>query len=156
MTVEQIIGEGLKLRSISKAQITTKIEEVLSKVELSIDAKYQYPHQLSGGQRQRVALARALVLQPKLIILDEPTSALDRSTQRAMIQLLRRLQQQDQISYIFISHDLQVIKALCQKIMVMHQAKVVEYQATALLFNQPQTEYTQQLITASQYGASCN
>lgn len=151
MTVEQIIGEGLKLRSISKALITTKIEEVLSKVELSIDSKYQYPHQLSGGQRQRVALARALVLQPKLIILDEPTSALDRSTQRAMIQLLRRLQQQDQISYIFISHDLQVIKALCQKIMVMHQAKVVEYQATALLFNQPQTEYTQQLITASQY-----
>ena len=151
MTVEQIIGEGLKLRSISKALITTKIEEVLSKVELSIDSKYQYPHQLSGGQRQRVALARALVLQPKLIILDEPTSALDRSTQRAMIQLLRRLQQQDQISYIFISHDLQVIKTLCQKIMVMHQAKVVEYQATALLFNQPQTEYTQQLITASQY-----
>ena len=156
MTVEQIIGEGLKLRSISKILITNKIEEVLSKVELSIDAKHSYPHQLSGGQRQRVALARALVLQPKLIILDEPTSALDRSTQRAMIQLLRRLQQQDQISYIFISHDLQVIKALCQKIMVMHQAKVVEYQATALLFNQPQTEYTQQLITASQYGASCN
>ncbi len=151
MTVEQIIGEGLKLRLISKALITTKIEEVLSKVELSIDAKYQYPHQLSGGQRQRVALARALVLQPKLIILDEPTSALDRSTQHAMIELLRRLQQQDQISYIFISHDLQVIKALCQKIMVMHQAKVVEYQATALLFNQPQTEYTRQLIAASQY-----
>ena len=156
MTVEQIIGEGLKLRSISKILITNKIEEVLSKVELSIESKHSYPHELSGGQRQRVALARALVLQPKLIILDEPTSALDRSTQRAMIQLLRRLQQQDQISYIFISHDLQVIQALCQKIMVMHQAKVVEYQATALLFNQPQTEYTQQLITASQYGASCN
>ncbi|WHP07614.1 dipeptide ABC transporter ATP-binding protein [Acinetobacter corruptisaponis] len=151
MTVEQIIGEGLKLRSISKAQITTKIEEVLSKVELSIDAKHQYPHQLSGGQRQRVALARALVLQPKLIILDEPTSALDRSTQRAMIQLLRRLQQQDQISYIFISHDLQVIQALCQKVMVMHQAKVLEYQQTTQLFAQPQTEYTRQLIAASQY-----
>ncbi|MDH0030452.1 MULTISPECIES: dipeptide ABC transporter ATP-binding protein [unclassified Acinetobacter] len=151
MTVEQIIGEGLKLRSISKALITTKIEEVLSKVELSIDAKHQYPHELSGGQRQRVALARALVLQPKLIILDEPTSALDRSTQRAMIQLLRRLQQQDQISYIFISHDLQVIQALCQKVMVMHQAKVLEYQQTTQLFAQPQTEYTRQLIAASQY-----
>lgn len=151
MTVEQIIGEGLKLRSISKARITTKIEEVLSKVELSIDAKHQYPHQLSGGQRQRVALARALVLQPKLIILDEPTSALDRSTQRTMIQLLRRLQQQDQISYIFISHDLQVIQALCQKVMVMHQAKVLEYQQTTQLFAQPQTEYTRQLIAASQY-----
>lgn len=124
---------------------------MLRKVELSIEDKHKYPHQLSGGQRQRVALARALVLQPKLIILDEPTSALDRTTQLAMIQLLRRLQQQERISYIFISHDLQVIKALCQKIMVMRRAKVVEYQATALLFSQPQTEYTRALIAASKY-----
>ena len=104
-----------------------------------------------GGQRQRVALARALVLQPKLIVLDEPTSALDRSTQRAMIQLLRRLQQQEKMSYVFISHDLQVIKALCQKIMVMRQGKVLEYQDTAGLFSSAQTEYTRQLISASEY-----
>ena len=92
-----------------------------------------------------------MVLKPKLMILDEPTSALDRSTQMAMIQLLRRLQQQEQISYVFISHDLQVIKALCQNVMVMHQAEVLEYQATELLFTQPQTEYTRQLISASEY-----
>jgi microcin C transport system ATP-binding protein len=116
-----------------------------------LEDKNKYPHQLSGGQRQRVALARALVLKPKLIILDEPTSALDRVTQRSIIALLRRLQQQEQISYLFISHDLQVIKALCQKVMVMHHAKVLEYQATALLFSQPQTAYTRQLIAASEY-----
>jgi len=156
MSVEQIIAEGLHLQNITKQRSDEEIDDVLMKVELSLEDKNKYPHQLSGGQRQRVALARALVLKPKLIILDEPTSALDRVTQRSIIALLRRLQQQEQISYLFISHDLQVIKALCQKIMVMHQAKVVEYQATALLFNQPQTEYTQQLITASQYGASCN
>lgn len=151
MNVQQLIAEGLNLRAIEKSQIALEIEQVLEKVELSVEDKHKYPHELSGGQRQRVALARALVLQPKLIILDEPTSALDRSTQRAMIQLLRRLQQQDKMSYLFISHDLQVIKALCQKIMVMRHGKVLEYQDTALLFSSPQTEYTRQLISASEY-----
>lgn len=151
MSVAQLIAEGLELKSISKHQAHAEIEEVLIKVELSIEDKHKYPHQLSGGQRQRVALARALVLKPKLLILDEPTSALDRTTQRAMIELLRRIQQQDGMSYIFISHDLQVIKALCQKVLVMHQAKALEYQATELLFNQPQEEYTRQLIAASEY-----
>ncbi|EPF80316.1 ABC transporter ATP-binding protein [Acinetobacter gyllenbergii] len=151
MSVEQIIVEGLHLQSISKQQCQAEVDAVLAKVELSLADKQKYPHQLSGGQRQRVALARALVLKPKLLILDEPTSALDRSTQLAIIQLLRRLQQQEQISYLFISHDLQVIKALCQKVLVMHQGKALEYQATALLFSQPQTEYTRQLISASEY-----
>ncbi|MCM1958076.1 dipeptide ABC transporter ATP-binding protein [Acinetobacter modestus] len=151
MSVEQIIAEGLNLQTISKQQCHEEIDAVLAKVELSLEDKNKYPHQLSGGQRQRVALARALVLKPKLIILDEPTSALDRVTQRSIIALLRRLQQQEQISYLFISHDLQVIKALCQKVIVMHQAKVLEYQATALLFSQPQTAYTRQLIAASEY-----
>ena len=151
MSVEQIIAEGLHLQSISKQQRQVEVDAVLAKVELSLADKDKYPHQLSGGQRQRVALARALVLKPKLLILDEPTSALDRSTQSAIIQLLRRLQQQEQISYLFISHDLQVIKALCQKVLVMHQGKALEYQATALLFSQPQTEYTRQLISASEY-----
>lgn len=151
MTVEQSIAEGLKLQEISPYQYAAKIDEALCKVELSPEDKDKYPHQLSGGQRQRVALARALVVQPKLIILDEPTSALDRSTQLAIIQLLRRLQQQEQISYLFISHDLQVIKALCQKVLVMHEGKALEYQATETLFAQPQTEYTRQLIAASGY-----
>ncbi|USA55501.1 dipeptide ABC transporter ATP-binding protein [Acinetobacter sp. C32I] len=151
MSVEQIIAEGLCLQPISKQQCQVEVDAVLAKVELSLTDKDKYPHQLSGGQRQRVALARALVLKPKLLILDEPTSALDRTTQLAIIQLLRRLQQQEHISYIFISHDLQVIKALCQKVLVMHQGKALEYQATTLLFSQPQTEYTRQLISASEY-----
>lgn len=151
MTVGQSIAEGLELQSMSPQQCAAKIAEVLLKIELSPEDKHKYPHQLSGGQRQRVALARALVVQPKLIILDEPTSALDRSTQLAIIQLLRRLQQQEQISYLFISHDLQVIKALCQQVLVMHAGKALEYQATETLFAHPQTEYTRQLIAASQY-----
>ncbi|WP_336042028.1 dipeptide ABC transporter ATP-binding protein [Acinetobacter dispersus] len=151
MSVEQIIAEGLHLQPISMQQCQAEVDAVLAKVELSLTDKDKYPHQLSGGQRQRVALARALVLKPKLLILDEPTSALDRTTQLAIIQLLRRLQQQEHISYIFISHDLQVIKALCQKVLVIHQGKALEYQPTALLFSQPQTEYTRQLISASEY-----
>ncbi|WP_436872716.1 ABC transporter ATP-binding protein [Acinetobacter haemolyticus] len=151
MTIGQIVGEGLALKALDQAVVEQQIEQTLEKVELPIDFKNRYPHELSGGQRQRVALARALVLQPKLMILDEPTSALDRTTQRAIVKLLRRLQQQEQISYIFISHDLQVVKALCQKVMVLRHAKLMEYQATELLFSQPQTEYTRQLIAASQY-----
>ena len=132
-------------------QIQQRIDEALQKVELPVDFKLRYPHELSGGQRQRVALARALVLRPKLIILDEPTSALDRTTQRAIVKLLRQIQLDDHVSYLFISHDLHVVKALCQKVLVLHHAKVVEFQDTQQLFAQPQNEYTRQLIAASQY-----
>ncbi|TXJ03449.1 MAG: ABC transporter ATP-binding protein [Acinetobacter sp.] len=151
LTVAQSIAEGLQITGLDRTEIALKIEQVLTKVELPAACINQYPHALSGGQRQRVALARALVLQPQLMILDEPTSALDRTTQRAMIELLRRLQQQEQISYVLISHDLQVIQALCHNVLVLHQAQVLEYQATANLFSHPQTEYTRQLIAASQY-----
>ncbi len=151
MTVQQIIGEGLALKQLSADQVSQQIDEALIKVELPVEFKYRYPHELSGGQRQRIALARALVLQPKLIIMDEPTSALDRTTQRAIVQLLRRLQQEQQLSYLFISHDLQVVKALCQKVLVLRHAQVVELQETDMLFTQPQAEYTRQLIEASQY-----
>jgi microcin C transport system ATP-binding protein len=148
MTVGQIIAEGLKLKAVDDGEIKQQIESVLIKVELAEDFQCRYPHELSGGQRQRVALARALVMQPKLLILDEPTSALDRTTQKAMIKLLRQLQQTEQLSYIFISHDLNIVKALCHKVMVLRHAKVVEYQETELLFSKPQSEYTKQLITA--------
>ena len=151
LNVEQTIGEGLGLKKLSSPEISQRIDEALEKVELPISFRTRYPHELSGGQRQRVALARALVLGPKLLVLDEPTSALDRTTQRAIVKLLRRLQQEHQISYLFISHDLQVVKALCQKVLVLRRAKVMEFQTTEQLFLNPQTEYTQQLIAASQY-----
>lgn len=151
LNVEQTIGEGLSLKSLSKIEISQRIDEALEKVELPLNFKHRYPHELSGGQRQRVALARALVLRPKLLILDEPTSALDRTTQHAIVTLLRRLQQQHQMSYLFISHDLQVVKALCQKVLVLRRAQVVEFQSTEQLFLNPKSEYTQQLISASHY-----
>lgn len=151
MSVAQIIGEGLALQQLSQAEIQTKIVEVLTQVELPTTFQSRYPHELSGGQRQRVAVARALVLQPKLMILDEPTSALDRTTQRAIVALLRRLQQQYGLSYIFISHDLHVVRALCQRILVLHRAKMMELQTTEDLFLQPKTAYTQQLIQAIQF-----
>ena len=151
LNVEQTIGEGLALKKLSAAEISAKIEAALQQVELPVSFKQRYPHELSGGQRQRIALARALVLQPKVLIMDEPTSALDRTTQRAIVKLLRRLQQETGMSYLFISHDLQVVKALCQKVLVLRHAQVVEFQDTDQLFSHPQAGYTQKLIAASQY-----
>ncbi|MGQ8974230.1 ABC transporter ATP-binding protein [Acinetobacter schindleri] len=151
MTIEQIIGEGLGLKAMTNEQIRSHVEEALARVELPASFKDRYPHELSGGQRQRVSLARALILEPKLLILDEPTSALDRTTQRAIVKLLRRIQQEERISYLFISHDLQVVRALCQQVLVLHHAQVMEVQETEQLFLHPQTDYTRQLIAASQY-----
>lgn len=151
MTIEQIIGEGLGLKAMTNEQIRSHVEEALARVELPASFKDRYPHELSGGQRQRVSLARALILEPKLLILDEPTSALDRTTQRAIVKLLRRIQQEERISYLFISHDLQVVRALCQQVLVLHHAQVMEVQETEQLFLHPKTDYTRQLIAASQY-----
>lgn len=151
MNVSQIVGEGLSLKKISASELEQRVDDALLKVELPISFKHRYPHELSGGQRQRIALARALILRPKLIILDEPTSALDRTTQRAVVQLLRNLQAEYGLSYLFISHDLQVVKALCHHVLVLKHAEVVEYQTTQDLFDYPQQQYTQALIQASQY-----
>lgn len=151
MNVEQIIMEGLALKGICTSASQKYVEHALLQVELPVSFKDYYPHQLSGGQRQRVALARALVLQPQLLILDEPTSALDRTSQYAMVALLRRLQQEHGLSYLLITHDLQVVRAICQHVIVLKEGKVVELQATQALFEQPQAAYTQQLIQASQY-----
>ncbi|NUG81167.1 ATP-binding cassette domain-containing protein, partial [Acinetobacter bereziniae] len=145
------IREGLALQNLKESEMIIRINEILNKVELPVVVKQLYPHQLSGGQRQRVALARAVVLRPKLLILDEPTSALDRTTQRAIVKLLRQLQQDYQMSYLFISHDLQVVKALCQKVLVLKEAKVIEFQDTQDLFDKPLNNYTKNLIKASQY-----
>ncbi|XID75481.1 ABC transporter ATP-binding protein [Alkanindiges sp. WGS2144] len=149
LTIEQIIGEGAARLIPNKKERRQAVEQVLQKVELPADFADRYPHQLSGGQRQRVALARALIMKPKLMILDEPTSALDRTTQRALVSLLRKLQQEEQISYVFISHDLAVIRALCQRVLVLRHGKVMELQNTEDLFNSPKTEYSQALIEAA-------
>ncbi len=151
LNVGQLIAEGLALLKLSKTEIQDQLLEVLTKVELDPTFIHRYPHELSGGQRQRVALARALVMQPTLLILDEPTSALDRTTQFAIVQLLKKIQATHQISYILISHDLQVVRALCHKIMVLHEGEMIEFQQTHDLFEHPQQEYTKRLLKSSQY-----
>lgn len=150
LTVENIIGEGVEASIQLKVKRRQVVADVLRKVELNDSFMDRYPHELSGGQRQRVALARALIMQPKLLILDEPTSALDRTTQRALVALLRKLQIENQLSYLFISHDLSLVRALCQRILVLRHGQMIELQETEQLFSQPQSIYTQQLIAATQ------
>lgn len=151
LTIENIIGEGVEASIPSKIKRRQVVADVLRKVELNDTFIDRYPHELSGGQRQRVALARALIMQPKLLILDEPTSALDRTTQRALVTLLRKLQIENQLSYLFISHDLSLVRALCQRILVLRQGQMVECQETELLFSQPKAIYTQKLIAATMH-----
>lgn len=148
-SIMQIIEEGLLIRGESKRKRQQAVLEALKTVHLPESFAYRYPHELSGGQRQRVALARALIMRPKVIILDEPTSALDSSNQVAVVQLLRDIQQQYGISYIFISHDLNVVQALCQNIMVIKAGECVEYAATEDLFRAPQHPYSKLLIETS-------
>jgi microcin C transport system ATP-binding protein len=110
---------------------------------------WRYPHEFSGGQRQRIAIARVVVLEPKLVLLDEPTSALDVSVQKQVLELLRELQRRHGMSYIFISHDLAVIRAMAHRIVVMRQGRIVERGETEALFEQPRDPYTRQLLKAS-------
>ena len=150
MSIRQIIDEGLEIHSQQDAQQRNEqIEKTLQEVGLDPAICDRYPHEFSGGQRQRIAIARALVLQPKLIILDEPTSALDRTVQRQIVNLLRDLQQKYQIGYLFISHDLSVVRALSHHIMVMKDGKIVEHNSTHEIFTSPQNPYTQALINAA-------
>jgi microcin C transport system ATP-binding protein len=121
----------------------------MNEVDLNLDWRHRYPHEFSGGQRQRVAIARALVLKPKLIILDEPTSALDRTVQSQVIELLRHLQDKYTLSFIFISHDLAVVKAMSHRIMVMKDGEVVEQGTTEQIFHNPETDYTRELLNAA-------
>jgi microcin C transport system ATP-binding protein len=149
MTVMQIVEEGLLVQGVDKATRQQAVIDSLATVHLSAEFAQRYPHELSGGQRQRVALARALIMQPSLLILDEPTSALDSTTQVTVVNLLREIQQKLQISYVFISHDLKVVRALCQKIMVLKDGTCVESGSTEDIFHNPQHPYVRRLLQAS-------
>ena len=149
MTVMQIIEEGLLVQGVNKQDREQAVIESLDTVHLPTEFVHRYPHELSGGQRQRIALARALVMQPKLLILDEPTSALDSTTQVTVVNLLREIQAKLNISYVFISHDLKVVRALCQHIIVLKEGICVESGTTEALFCHPQHPYSQRLLQAS-------
>ncbi|MEG5267134.1 ABC transporter ATP-binding protein [Pseudomonas sp. JDS28PS106] len=150
MSVGEIVGEGLRIHRMgTAAEQETAIIEALREVGLDPGTRHRYPHEFSGGQRQRIAIARALVLKPALILLDEPTSALDRTVQRQVVELLRSLQAKYNLTYLFISHDLAVVKALSHQLMVVKQGQVVEQGAAQAVFAAPQHPYTQQLLEAA-------
>ena len=149
MTVMQIVEEGLLVQGVNKAERQQAVIDSLATVHLPTEFAQRYPHELSGGQRQRVALARALIMQPSLLILDEPTSALDSTTQVTVVNLLREIQEKLQISYVFISHDLKVVRALCQHMMVIKDGVCIESGRSEDVFNNPQHPYAQQLLQAS-------
>ena len=151
MTINQIIGEGLNAHKMmtDPHQRSQQIVEILESVGLNPESRFRYPHEFSGGQRQRIAIARSLIMKPKLLILDEPTSALDRSVQKQIISLLKDLQSRYKLAYIFISHDLKVVKTISNQIIVMRQGKLVEHGTTEQIFNTPQQEYTKSLISAA-------
>jgi microcin C transport system ATP-binding protein len=150
MSVGSIIEEGLVIHKIGDAESRERqVIRVLEEVGLDPESRHRYPHEFSGGQRQRVAIARAIVLQPRIVILDEPTSALDRSVQAQIVDLLRDLQRRYDLSYLFISHDLRVVRALSHYVLVMHNGRVVEQGASDEIFGDPQEDYTRQLMRAA-------
>jgi len=150
-SVAQIIEEGLKVHRLaaSAAERRRLIESALVEVGLDPEAAERYPHEFSGGQRQRVAIARALVLKPRFVVLDEPTSALDMSVQAQIVELLRELQTRHGLAYLFISHDLRVVRALAHEILVMKDGKILETGSTERVMTQPQHPYTRSLMAAA-------
>ena len=151
MSVRQIIEEGLVVNKIGKnaAERYERMKQALRDAGMPDTISHRFPHEFSGGQRQRLAIARAIALEPEFILLDEPTSALDLSVQAQIIELLRKLQREKGLSYLFISHDLKVVRALCHRVMVMQNGKIVEQGPVAEVLVNPQTDYTKRLVRAA-------
>ena len=150
MTVGEIVGEGLGVHfKLTKAEAELRIDKVLSDVGIELAAKNKYPHEFSGGQRQRIAIARSLIMNPAFMILDEPTSALDRSIQIQVINLLKDIQDEYKLTYLFISHDLKVIRSMSDYIFVMKDGKIVESGISSDVFEYPKEKYTKKLLAAA-------
>jgi microcin C transport system ATP-binding protein len=151
LSVGQIVAEGLKVHGLGDDGATRErmIVDSLNEVGLDPDSRFRYPHEFSGGQRQRIAIARAMVLKPKVVVLDEPTSALDMSVQAQIVDLLRDLQDRHNLAYLFISHDLRVVRALADDVIVMKDGRVVEQGPSADIFDRPKADYTQALMKAA-------
>lgn len=151
MSVGEIIAEGLKVHepSLSPDERDERVRWALTEVGLDPDTRWRYPHEFSGGQRQRIAIARAMVLKPRFVMLDEPTSALDMTVQAQVVDLLRDLQKKHELAYLFISHDLKVVKALANHVIVMRGGKVVEEGPSEQIFQAPQQDYTKALMAAA-------
>ncbi len=150
LTVEQIVAEGLGVHGTEPgADKRQMVAEILTEVGLDPDMMNRYPHEFSGGQRQRIAIARAMILRPRLVVLDEPTSALDMTVQVQIVELLRDLQRRYKLAYLFISHDLKVVRALSHKVLVMKLGDIVEQGEGDQVFDAPKTEYTKTLMAAA-------
>ncbi|MDQ3561021.1 MAG: ATP-binding cassette domain-containing protein, partial [Pseudomonadota bacterium] len=151
MTVGQIVTEGLLVHEprLSRAERDRRAIQALREVQLDPATRNRYPHEFSGGQRQRIAIARTMILKPKVVVLDEPTSALDRTVQKEIVELLRGLQEAHGLSYLFISHDLSVVRAMADEVIVMKDGKVVERGSTEAIFADPKDPYTQALMAAA-------
>jgi oligopeptide transport system ATP-binding protein len=151
LTIGAIVAEGLLIHEskMSGAERMRAAAQALEAVGLAATLLGRYPHELSGGQRQRVAIARAMILQPRLLVLDEPTSALDRTAQKQVLSLLRALQEAHRLSYLFISHDLAVIRAMADEVLVMKDGRIVERGSTEQIFSAPQEDYTKRLLASA-------
>jgi microcin C transport system ATP-binding protein len=151
LSVAQIIEEGLRVHRLggTREERRLLIDRALEEVGLDPEARDRYPHEFSGGQRQRIAIARALVLKPRFVVLDEPTSALDMSVQAQIVDLLRELQARHRLAYLFISHDLKVVRALSDEVIVLRDGQVVEQGPTFQVFDHPQHPYTKALMAAA-------
>jgi oligopeptide transport system ATP-binding protein len=149
MRIGEIVGEGLLIHHLGRAaEQQQKVLQMLKRVGLSEADMQKYPHEFSGGQRQRIGIARALVLQPKVVVCDEPVSALDVSIQAQILLLLKELQQEMNLSYLFISHDLRVVRHIADEVAVMHQGKVVEIGSVNDIYQSPTQEYTRNLLSS--------